>query len=103
MADVIYFLNKSLKEITFLINGIIDIDCGEIQNILYNRLNSNIRSCYLENNFVYPYKFNIRVNNNRFDYRYYVCIYVMEDHDNIDWDFVIKTIGNYFNCKHIKQ
>ncbi len=97
MTNVIYFLNESLREITFLINGIIDVDCAEIQNILYKKLNSNIRSCHLENNRIYPYLFNVRVNKNRFDYQYYICIYVMEDYDNVDWDFVIKTIGNYFN------
>lgn len=97
MANAIYFLNENLKEITFLINGIIEVDCAEIQNILYKKLNSSIRSCYLENNCIYPYLFNVRVNRNRFGYQYYICIYVIEDYDKIDWDFVIRTIDNYFN------
>ena len=103
MANVIYFLNEDLKEITFLINNAIIIDNEHIQNTIYTKLNSYSKNCLNENGFNYPCIFNVRVNKNRFNYQYYVCIYVMEDYDKINWDFVINTIGNIFNSKPIEQ
>ena len=103
MANVIYFLNEDLKEITFLINNAIIIDNEHIQNTIYTKLNSYSKNCLNENGFNYPCIFNVRVNKNRFNYQYYVCIYVMEEYDKISWDFVINTIGNIFNSKPIEQ
>lgn len=103
MANVIYFLNEDLKEITFLINNAIIIDNEHIQNTIYTKLNSYSKNCLNENGFNYPCIFNVRVNKNRFNYQYYVCIYVMEEYDKINWDFVINTIGNIFNSKPIEQ
>lgn len=103
MANVIYFLNEDLKEITFLINNTVIIDFEHIQNTIYTKLNSYSKNCLNENGFNYPCIFNVRVNKNRFNYQYYVCIYVMEEYDKINWDFVINTIGNIFNSKPIEQ
>ena len=74
MANVIYFLNEDLKEITFLINNAIIIDNEHIQNTIYTKLNSYSKNCLNENGFNYPCIFNVRVNKNRFNYQYYVCI-----------------------------
>ena len=103
MANIIYFLNEDLKEITFLINNTVIIDFEHIQNTIYTKLNSYYKNCLNENGFNYPCIFNVRVNKNRFNYQYYVCIYVMEEYDKINWDFVINTIGNIFNSKPIEQ
>lgn len=103
MANIIYFLNEDLKEITFLINNAIIIDYEHIENTIYTKLNSHSKNCLIENGFSYPCVFNVRVNKNRFDHQYYICIYVMEEYDKIDWDYVINTIGSIFNSKPIKQ
>lgn len=103
MANIIYFLNEYLKEITFLINNAIIIDYEHIENMIYTKLNSYSKNCLIENGINYPCIFNVRVNKNRFDHQYYICIYVMEEYAKIDWDYVINIIGNIFNSKPIGQ
>lgn len=103
MSNIIYFLNKDLKEITFLMNNTINYECGYLENIIYKKLNLYSKNCLNENGFNYPCIFNVRINKNRFDYQYYICIYVIENHNKIDWDYVVDTIGNIFNYKPIEQ
>ena len=105
-SNLVYFLNKSLSEITFLLNTSKEIfDIEKVEQEIYYVLNveNGNKNVYSENGVKYPYNFYVRIKSDRFNFDYSICVYTMNFIYDINWDNVISVVENIFNIKAIEQ
>lgn len=105
-SKLIYFLNKSLSEITFLLNiSDKNFDIEKLEQEIYYILNveNGSKNIYSENGVIYPINLYVRIKSDRFDFNYSICVYTMNFIYDINWDNIISVIENIFNIKAIEQ
>lgn len=94
-----YVLSNTLKEITFLIKDNTEYEKEYLEQLIFNKINEKHYISNLNNSRI----FYVRVNQKRFGYNLYICIFLLNDEEDIvDWNFIIENIEKIFECKSIK-